>query len=104
MIYTVNTSKPYISLFFAAVLAFGVTLSSIHIHIDDFSDVQTEQILVENDIQCVICGSVFKFNPDHQVFTSNQDYPEIYFFSTPVQNVISPFDIFQEGRSPPFLG
>jgi hypothetical protein len=98
-----NSLKAYISLFFAIVLAFGMTLSAIHMHVDDFTDVQTEHILVEVEFQCNICGSLVKFTPDDQSFTFLQDSPEIYFFSSPVQSAISPFGIFQDGRAPPLF-
>jgi hypothetical protein len=95
--------KSYISLFYALLIACGTTLSAVHIHIDDFHGVETEHIVVQEEITCVICGSVFKFTPDCEPFRGIQEPPEPCLFSASPEQPASPSGVFYEGRAPPFL-
>jgi hypothetical protein len=99
-----NSLNKYISILFAGVLAFGVTVSATHMHLDDFSDTQTEHILVEDELFCVICGSLFKFTPDANAAVLHQQKPEASLSEVSTESAIPPFSRFQEGRSPPIPG
>jgi hypothetical protein len=85
------------------VISFGMTLSAIHIHFDDFNDVETDTMIVEQEFHCVICGSVLKTDPniqDHEIISG---YPETSHFQEVVAYSHSPFSAFKDGRAPPFL-
>jgi len=96
-----NSSNTYLSFLFAGVLAFGITMSSIHMHLDDFSDVSTSQILVEEELFCAICGSVFKITPDASSAVLNYSKPDSFHFDTDIKSATQPFSRLQQGRSPP---
>jgi len=96
-----DNKRTYISIFFGLILLIGTGLSSVHFHADDYSKTETVHQLVEDDFQCVICGSVFKFSPQPVVES------EIIVSSTPIRFV--QIDIsyaaseipFFDGRAPP---
>ncbi len=94
----------YISFFFAAVIAFGVTISSIHVHIDSFHDVETEHVLVEKELSCVICGSAFKFNYAGHTLVTHQVINEALFLDIDFEHTLTPKGILKDGRAPPFSG
>jgi hypothetical protein len=98
-----KNSKKIISLLFAGILAFGVTVSATHMHLDDFSDVQTEHIVSADELFCAICGSLFKFTPDYQSAVLYQHSPDPYYFGAATESAIVPFSRYQQGRSPPLL-
>jgi hypothetical protein len=91
----------YISFFFATVIAFGVTVSSVHIHADDFHDMDTEHVLVEEELNCVICGSIIKFNPVVETFTTAKDSPKSHYLPALFEQAAKPFGKFKDGRAPP---
>ena len=97
----VNTFRNHISLLSAIIVAFGITISSIHIHIDDHLFAETGQSISQDELHCFICGSVFKFNTDCDLITDAQPASEPFLFSTPTEKAISPFVPFYDGRAPP---
>ncbi|WP_141691553.1 hypothetical protein [Rhodohalobacter halophilus] len=96
-----DKQRVLISLFFGLILLIGTGLSSSHFHIDNYSDSETVHQLVEDDFQCVICGSVFKFSPQTGIES------EVIVSSTPVRfvhNSISYTSVTYpsyDGRAPP---
>ena len=94
----------YISFFFAAVISFGVTTSNIHVHFDSFNDAETEHLLVEEELSCVICGSAFKFNHAGNTFVNPQDVPENFLLEVDFECALSPAGTLKDGRAPPSLG
>jgi hypothetical protein len=58
--------------------------------------------MVEEELNCVICGSVFQFSPDsEQAVTVNlPDHSDTPFHIQTV--IIELFDAHFEGRAPPF--
>lgn len=96
--------KNYISLFFAVTIAFGVTVSAVHVHFDDFQDVETEHALSEEELNCVICGSIFKFNSESENIAHYQEVPDTFYFFSITERANSPFGKFKDGRAPPFFG
>lgn len=95
------TSKSYISLLTSLILAFGITMSSVHIHLDDLHSADTPHQVVEEDLHCVICGSVV-----HTIDPVNESG---FSFPTPEQQLSSEIPAqpesdlgrLQDGRAPP---
>ena len=96
--------KPYISLFAALVIAFGVTASSIHMHDDNANDFETEHVLVEEELICIVCGSIFKFNDENLSSAEIVDTPDAHTFFTSFELAINLSGTFKDGRAPPFFG
>lgn len=95
--------KPYISFIFALVVAFGVTVSSIHQHDNRAYDADSEHVLIEDEFICIVCSSVFKFN---EVSLSNSEIvniPDTHVFFTSIEPAITLSGAFKDGRAPPFL-
>ena len=99
----VNTFRNHISLLSAIIVAFGITISSIHIHIDDHHSAETDQSITQDELHCLICGSVFKFNADCDQISDAQPDSKPFLFSTPTEKVTTPSVLFYEGRAPPSL-
>jgi hypothetical protein len=97
-------NNPYISIVFAFIAAFGITVSSIHLHELDEHDADTKHVWVaQDDIHCVICGSIFKTTPDHGTHSQYLADSDIIHFSDATEKAQQPFERFQEGRSPPLF-
>jgi len=97
-----DKKRLYISVFFSFVLLLGTALSSMHFHIDDTSGTETVHQLVEDDFQCVICGSVFKYSPQSEfvseVFTNSTTLRYVQPTLSYDSSEIPSFD----GRAPPY--
>jgi len=85
------------------VLLLGTALSTIHIHNDDSTGSETVHQLVEDDFQCVICGSIFKYSPQ------SESVSEVFIKSTIVRYVqpTLSYDSSElpsfDGRAPPVV-
>jgi hypothetical protein len=73
-------------------------------HFDHFQDAETELVLVEEELNCVICGSIFKFNSAGEIFPGLVIIPETYFFAPSFEHATHPVGKFKDGRAPPFFG
>ncbi len=84
------------------LLVFGTTLSAIHVHLDHYPETETVHQLVEEELNCVICGSVFHFSPDAEqaVTITLPDHSDTPAHIQPV--IIEPVEAHFEGRAPPF--
>jgi hypothetical protein len=102
--HTVNYLNKFISPLFAAVILFGMSLSAIHIHIDDFSDVETDYMIVEEEFHCIICGSVLKADPEVQEHEMIPGYPDEHFVTETAVYSPSPIGTSKDGRAPPVMG
>ncbi|MCC5941490.1 MAG: hypothetical protein JJU37_08100 [Balneolaceae bacterium] len=98
-----NSFRTHISILSAIVVAFGITISSIHIHIDDHHSAETGQSITQDELHCLICGSVFKFNTDCDQISDAQPDSKPFLFSTPTEKATTPFVPFYDGRAPPFF-
>ena len=97
-------NNPYISTVFAFIAAFGITVSSIHIHELDTHDADTKHVLVvQDDLHCVICGSIFKTTSVHETHSQHLADSDIIHFFDATEKAQQPFEKFQEGRSPPII-
>jgi len=97
----VNKIKNHISIVSALVVAFGITISSIHIHIDDHLFAETGQSISQDELHCFICGSVFKFNPDSENAVDSAPQSETYFYVVSNGKESSSFVPSNNGRAPP---
>jgi hypothetical protein len=100
----VTSLNKYISLAFAFVIAFGMTVSSVHIHIDDFHDVETEHVLAEEELHCTICGAITKTDAPGCAETAVLLTAGLSLVSAETKNPTLPFFRFQDGRAPPSIG
>jgi len=96
-------NNPYISTLFAVIIAFGISVSSIHIHEIDVHDADTKHVWVQDEIHCVICGLVFKTTSDPGALSHYLDVSVMIHFTESTENARQPFEKFQEGRSPPIF-
>ncbi|TVR34433.1 MAG: hypothetical protein EA390_02875 [Balneolaceae bacterium] len=94
----------YISFFFAAVIAFGVTVSTLHVHDSANHNEKTEHVLVEEELTCVVCGSIFKYNSTGEIYSGLLILPETFFFDTSFERASYPIGKFKDGRAPPSIG
>jgi len=93
--------KPYISILTSLILAFGITMSSIHIHLDDHHSADTVHQVVEEDFHCVICGSVVHtIDPVHETGQTFPTFEQQLSSEIPVQPE-SDLGRLQDGRAPP---
>ena len=97
----IKKSNPNISALFAVIIAFGVTVSNTHVHFDDLHNVDTHHILVEEEYHCIICGSVFQFNPEAYSQSFNKELTEEEHFTENTEQAKQPYRKYREGRSPP---
>jgi len=91
----------YISLFFSLVLLTGTALSSVHIHNDSTTESETVHQIVEDDFQCVICGSVFKYSPHTEVVSEVFISPTTIRYVQPTLSYDSSELPSFNGRAPP---
>lgn len=98
----VNTFRNHISLLSAIIVAFGITISSIHIHIDDYNLSETGQSVAQEEVHCYICGSVFKFTPDCDQTVDLKPISEPFLFKRSTESEKNSFFPFHDGRAPPF--
>lgn len=97
----VNKIKNHISIVSALVVAFGITISSIHIHIDDHLFAETGQIITQEEVHCFICGSIFKSVPDQSSYNYYNIHAEPSLIFLNDVNTSSAFAPKTLGRSPP---
>ncbi len=97
----IKKSNPNISALFAVIIAFGITISNTHVHIHEFHDAGANYVSVDEELHCVICGSVVNFNPEAYTQSFYKDTPELSLFSEKTEHANQPYNKFQEGRSPP---
>ena len=86
------------------VVAFGVTASSVHMHHVEAHDVETEHVLAEEELLCIVCGSIFKFNDVNTVTAEIVDSADTHTFFTSFELAIDLSGTFKDGRAPPVLG
>jgi hypothetical protein len=97
----VDIKRIFISVFFGLVLLIGTGLSTIHFHIDDTSRTETVHQLVEDDFQCVICGSAFKYSPQPKIVSEIYTTPTLIRYSQPALSYESSPSPSFDGRAPP---
>lgn len=90
------------AILFSAILAFGVTLSAIHLHPVDYHDNQTLHQVTEIDHLCLMCGSVIKHTPVVQFEIIDQSVPVISFFVQKTEFVSESYHLYRSDRAPPF--
>ncbi|MEX0944295.1 MAG: hypothetical protein WDZ38_01400 [Balneolaceae bacterium] len=93
--------NPLIAFLFSALIAFGATLSAIHLHSVDYQNTKTEQLSVDKDFHCAVCGSIFKFNPDSEKHIIYQESPELVFITETYRSLDFYFSHSFDGRAPP---
>lgn len=96
-----DKKRIYISLFFSLVLLTGTALSTVHFHNDDTSGSETVHQLVEDDFQCVICGSVFKYSPQSESVSNVFINPTTVRYFQPTLSYDSSELPSFDGRAPP---
>ena len=98
-----STKNPIIAIAFSAILAYGMTLSVTHVHIDHFHDIQTFHQITEVDSQCVLCGSVFKYSPNTSFEITDRSIPKISQHVFVADFALDPFHCYKSGRAPPSI-
>jgi len=91
----------YISLIFSALIAIGITLSTLHSHDSHHHESKTGHSLVVDHNQCVICGSVFQTDNsslDSSEVTLNSE--NVYYCEKTAEAFLT-FLNSQFGRAPP---
>lgn len=66
-------------------------------------DVETEHVLAEEEIICIVCSSVFKFDEVSFSSTGIVEIPDTHTFFTSFELAINLSGTFKDGRAPPFL-
>gem|GEM_PF-1894847 len=93
--------KIYISLLFSALLAVGISLSTLHSHNSHHHKSDTGHSLVVDHNLCVICGSVFQIDNFTLESSEIKHYSENSLYTKKTAKLNSSLSYSQFGRAPP---